>query len=132
MLLRIARPMAFLLIFSFLFLDFSTQPAWAALVGTEAAVTAVRQQDNRDRVVDFLGRDEVRQALMDQGVDPREAMARVASLSDAELARLAGALDRMPAGGDFGAVLGAALLVFFVLLVTDILGLTHVYSFVNR
>jgi hypothetical protein len=39
----------------------------------------------------------------------------------------------MPAGGDgVGAVVGAVVFIFVVLLITDLLGLTHVFSFINR
>jgi len=56
--------------------------------------------------------------------------ARVAALSDDEAARLASRIDQLPAGGDgVGAVVGALLLVFIILLFTDILGFTHVFPF---
>jgi hypothetical protein len=59
-----------------------------------------------------------------------EAQARAAALTDDEVLAAAGRVDRMPAGGDgFGALIGAAVLVFVVLLVTDILGFTKVFSF---
>ena len=133
MLRRIARPMSFLLIFSFLLLDLSAHNARAALVTTESAVQAVRQQGDRARAAAFLGRDEIRQAMVGQGIDPKEAAARLDTLSDAEVSRIAEVLDQLPAGGDgIGAVVGAAVLIFIVLLITDILGLTHVFSFVNR
>ena len=67
------------------------------------------------------------------GVDPAEAARRVGGLSDAEVQRIAGELDRLPAGqGAVGAVIGAALLIFIVLLITDLLGLTDVFPFVRR
>ncbi|MBU4177473.1 MAG: PA2779 family protein, partial [Proteobacteria bacterium] len=57
----------------------------------------------------------------------------VASLSDAELAKISQAMEQMPAGGDaVGAIVGAAVFIFVVLLITDLLGLTHVFSFVNH
>lgn len=57
----------------------------------------------------------------------------MASLSDAELAKISQALEQLPAGGDgIGAVIGAAVLIFVVLLITDILGFTHVFSFVSH
>jgi hypothetical protein len=75
----------------------------------------------------------VRQQMVALGVDPAEAMGRVASLSDAEVQQIAGHLDRLPAGGDaVVAVIGAAVLIFLVLLVTDLLGLTHIFPFVHH
>jgi hypothetical protein len=63
-------------------------------------------------------------------------MARVSALTDSEVRQLAAQLDRMeamPAGGDaFGAIVAATVIVFIVLLITDILGYTHIFPFVNR
>jgi hypothetical protein len=56
--------------------------------------------------------------------------ARVAALTDAEAAELAARIDELPAGGV--SVLGAALIVFLVLLLTDILGYTKVFPFTRQ
>jgi hypothetical protein len=51
-------------------------------------------------------------------------------MSDDEVRSLSQRLDTLPAGGDaFGTIITAAVLVFLVLLVTDILGYTKVFSF---
>lgn len=66
------------------------------------------------------------------GVDPDEAAARVAGLSDAEVSRVAERIDSMPAGqGALGTILSAVIVVAFVLLITDLAGLTDVYPFIN-
>ncbi len=71
--------------------------------------------------------------MIELGVDPAVAVARVAGLSDAEIHDVAGRIDQLPAGQDFvGAILGTALVLFLVLLITDILGLTDVFPFVRR
>ena len=74
----------------------------------------------------FLARDDVRQAILGQGVSPQAAAERVAAMSDTEVAQLAGRVEQAPAGGD---VLGILFTVFIVLLVTDIMGLTKVFPF---
>jgi hypothetical protein len=59
--------------------------------------------------------------------------ARVDSLTDQEVHSLAGKLDELPAGGDgLGTVLGIALIVFLVLLFTDIMGWTSVFPFTKK
>jgi hypothetical protein len=60
------------------------------------------------------------------GVDPRQVRERVAALSDAEAAQLAARLNELPAGGD---ILGVVVIVFLVLLLTDILGYTKIFPF---
>jgi hypothetical protein len=107
--------------------------AHAALITTEQAVEAGAAQGERERVAAFLARDDVRTQMAALGVDPSEAADRVASLSDAEVRQIAGHLDQLPAGQSaVGAVIGAALLIFLILLITDLLGLTDVFPFVRR
>jgi hypothetical protein len=64
------------------------------------------------------------------GVDPQAARERVAALSDAELQAVAGNVQTLPAGGD--GILGVAVLIFLVLLFTDIMGYTHIFPFVKK
>lgn len=105
-------------------LPFSAQ---ARMVTTEEITApAATQSASRDAVNQFLVRDEVRQAMLGQGVTPQAALERVAAMSDSEVAQLAGRIDQAPAGGD---VLGILFTVFIVLLVTDIMGLTKVFPF---
>lgn len=99
----------------------------AGIVPTEALVAAEAAGEGaRAHVNAFFARDDVRQALTSQGVDSDAALARVAAMSDLEVAQLAGRIDQAPAGGE---VLGLLFTVFIVLLVTDILGVTKVFPF---
>ena len=107
--------------------------ARAALITTEQATAGKAATSDRDRVAAFLARDDVRAQMVALGVDPAEAAQRVAGLSDAEVQRIAGHLDQLPAGQSaIGAVIGAALFIFLVLLITDLLGLTDVFPFVRK
>jgi hypothetical protein len=127
------KSISFFLIFSFLLLDFTVQKAKAEMIDTGTVIGMAQQENARARVMSFLDRQDVQQAMEQQGVAAEEAKQRVAALSDAELGQIAQAMDQLPAGGDaFGAIIGAALLIFIVLLITDIAGLTHVFSFVNH
>ncbi|MDO8284834.1 MAG: PA2779 family protein [Rhodoferax sp.] len=100
--------------------------AQAGIVPTQDAMSTSSATVNRAQINTFLARADVRKGLMDQGIDVEAAQSRVNSLSDAEVAELAGRVDQAPAGGD---VLGLMFTVFIVLLVTDILGLTKVFPF---
>jgi len=107
--------------------------AHAALVTTGQAIEAGAAEGERGRVAHVLAREDVRAQMVALGVDPVEAVNRVAGLSDAEVRQIAGHLDRLPAGQSaVGAVIGAALFIFLVLLITDLLGLTNVFPFVRR
>lgn len=113
------------LLLSFTSLGF-TQSVQAAMISTEQAVSAAAAQQNRDKLAAALSRPDVAAELERMGVTKSEAEARVAALSDAEVASLAGRVDSLPAGGD---IIGAIVFIFVLLLVTDILGLTKVYPF---
>jgi hypothetical protein len=119
---RIRRFIASLLVVSVTGLGLPL-PSQAAIVGTDAALTTAQ----RDRVATLLDRADVRAQLEAHGVRPADVQTRVAALTDAEVAQLAGQLDRLPAGGE--GLIGALVIVFLVLLITDLLGLTKVFPF---
>lgn len=117
---------------SILILSISTWglPALAAPVSAEQVMTLTVSEQNaaqRAELVTWLDREDVRQQMTELGVSPTQAMARVASLSDAEVSRLAGEIETSPAAGN--GVVGAIVFVFLVLVVTDLLGLTKVFPF---
>jgi hypothetical protein len=101
-------------------------PAAAGMIGTESVTAAA----SRDRIGAALARDDVRVRLEASGVRPDEVRVRVNALTDDEAAQLAQQLDNLPAGGD--GLIGAIVLVFIVLLVTDILGYTKVFPFTRQ
>ena len=97
----------------------------AGIVSTQEA-TAPAASAERDRVISFLSREEVRKSIEAQGVDPQAAIDRVQAMSDEEVQQLAGRIDQLPAGGN---VLGILFTIFIILLVTDILGFTKIFPF---
>lgn len=97
-------------------------PGYAGLVPTDAALSSAHAQ-----VTQWLGRADVQAQLQAYGVNVSELEGRVSALSDAEAAELAARIDELPAGGV--SILGAVLIVFLVLLLTDILGYTKVFPF---
>ena len=108
---------------------FSTY-AQASVVTTESVVEKYAAYADKERLTSMLSREDVRQELQKMGVNPDEAKQRIAALSDAEIRSLAERLDAEPAGeGTGGALIGAAVTVFIILLITDILCLTDVFGF---
>ena len=99
-------------------------PAMADIVSTDQIATEQRTEIQRVAVRDFLGRDDVQAQLEARGVDARDALLRVNSLTASELATLSTQIDTLPAGeGALGFVIG--LIVIFMLL--DIAGVTDVF-----
>lgn len=132
---RIARPVSLVLAVYVFMISGPHQAAMAALVGTETVLDGTRVQNARELVRNLMAREDIQAALAKQGIDPREARARAAALSDAEAVRLADRVESLPAGGDVGAlgiVVGTLLIVFIILLITDILGYTSVFPFTKK
>jgi uncharacterized protein DUF6627 len=124
------RPLYLYIAASIAFTGFA-QTASATLVSAEqvAQVSTARPAGAADahaRIAAALNRPEVQAELMRQGVDPAAAQERVAALSDEDAVRLASHIETAPAGGN---IIGVILLVFFVLLITDIIGWTKVFPF---
>jgi len=107
--------------------------AQAKMVTTDQILEHADPGSDRERVESFILREDVQRQLVLQGINPEEAASRVASLSNGEIQQIAGRLDELPAGeGGVGAVVGAILIIFLVLLITDLLGLTDVFPFVKK
>ncbi len=120
-----------LLVVSLCYAGLPTRLAQAELIATDRLETAGRAPlSARERVDSLFERADVRAALERHGVSADDAKARVDALSDDEVERLAARFDSLPAAGDaLGSLLWFGFLVFVVLLITDILGFTKVFSF---
>lgn len=106
-------------------------PVNARVVTTEEALAASATLSStpisdRAALDALLARDEVRAQFEALGVDPAQARERVHALDDQQVRELAAHLEQLPAGSG---VLGVLLVVFIVLLVTDILGFTRIFPF---
>lgn len=109
------------------------QSVLAAMVETEATLTITAAgQEARNTIKTILAREDAQAVLRAQGIDPLEAMARVDSLSDAEARRIADQIEELPAGGGFFVtfliVVGVIVL---ILVITDAMGYTDVFTFVR-
>jgi hypothetical protein len=104
--------------------------AQATLVSTEQVAAAqgiTSASAQRDHVLATLERADVAAALQERGIDLDQARARVAALTDDEVAHVAHTLDTAPAGASD--VLGVIVFIFVLLLITDILGFTKIFPF---
>lgn len=111
----------------------SAIPVRAAIVSSAQVIENSEADDQRSRIRAMLDREDVGRQLQHWGVDPAEAQARIDSLDEAELAGLVKRIDTLPAGGGaLEVIVISALLVFLVLLFTDIAGYTDVFPFVRR
>ena len=94
------------------------QSALAALINTETILAENQSQEARDYLKQLMAREDVRSALIAQGIDPLEAEARIASLSDSEIIKLADQTENLPAGqGAIGLVIAALVIIILVLVI---------------
>lgn len=120
------RPVSLFVAIAVLSLSLYAPAAQAAMVTTNEFISTDEAIAARTQLQTNLLRADVQQALIEQGVNPRDVQARVASLSDNEAVQLAAQIDTAPSGGG---VVETIVFVFLILLVTDILCLTNIFPF---
>ena len=97
----------------------------AAPIGTQELIQSEERQAHIDRIQSRLAGEEVREMLVELGVNPIDAQQRIAALTNEELHILEQQIDSLPAGGDVLAVLGVILVVLIVL---ELTGVTNVFT----
>ena len=109
------------------------QSVLAAMIETEATLEITAEgQEARNAIKTILAREDAQAVLRAQGIDPLEAMARVDSLTDTEARRIAGEIEDLPAGGGFLVTfLMVVGIIVIILIITDAMGYTSVFTFVR-
>ena len=100
----------------------------AGIVDTESLLQSEQSALDRSALKAALARDDVASQLQTFGVSAEQALARVDRMTDSEIARLNDRIGELPAGGDLGS---AILVVFVVLVFTDIIGATDIFPFIR-
>jgi hypothetical protein len=103
-------------------------PAQAGMIGTGQVLAAEQERVDRDTLAAMLEREDLQRQLASLGVDVNDARDRVASLTDAEVARINQHIETSPAGSG---VVGVILLIFIVFVITDAIGATDIFPFVH-
>lgn len=97
----------------------------AAMVGTQSAVNTDQRATRISEIRDWLAQDRVEEQLVAMGVDPATAGERIAGMTDQEVRMLHGEIEELPAGAGVIEVIGV---VFVVLLILELVGVTHIFS----
>jgi hypothetical protein len=130
---RFPKYVCYFVTMTMLLMSMPMQTVQAAMVQTETVLTLSTAKNVRENLSQFLKREDVKAIMTAQGISPVEAKARIDSLSDAEIMQIAHKMDQLPAGGDtFAFIVGASVIIFLVLLITDILGYTDIFPFVKH
>jgi uncharacterized protein YjiS (DUF1127 family) len=101
------------------------QSAFAGLIGTGTAIALEQNQQQQADVRAFLDREDVREQLVDLGVSPEDAQARIALLTADELQKLNHQINTLPAGAGVLGVVGA---VFIVLIILELVGVIDIFN----
>jgi hypothetical protein len=101
----------------------TSMPATAGIVGTEHMVAQESRSHTLDRIDVILAEETVASQLVAWGVAPETVRERMAAMSDAELHQLAANMETDPAGG----VLVVIGVVFVVLLILELVGVTNIF-----
>jgi hypothetical protein len=102
------------------------QPARAAVIGTQTAIDLQERANRIAQINTVLAREDVRSTLIDLGVSPEDAAARVETMTDAELQVLAAQLDQLPAGGI--GIVEVALIATLVIVILELLDVTNLFT----
>ncbi len=96
--------------------------AEAGVIASHLSETAGRSEDLA-KVQSFLENRIVVQKLIDYGVSPEEAMAKVRAMSTQDLHRLASLTDRAAAGADsgLGFLIGLAVLIILIIVIVKLM-----------
>lgn len=97
----------------------------AAMIGTQSAVSMEQRAEYVEDIKGWLTQDKVKQQLVEMGVDPANASERIAAMTSEELKMLHTQIDELPAGAGVVEVIG---LVFVVLLILELVGVTNIFS----
>lgn len=100
-------------------------PSNAALVDNRQLVEESQASSQRDAIRSLLAREDLRAALVQNGVDQAAVDARIERMTAAELQEFHARLAELPAGADSG--VGLILGIIFIFIVLDLLGATDVF-----
>ena len=106
---------------------FVSLPAQAAMVGTAEISNSMAGLELNQAAIQQK-REWIHQQLLEHGVSPADSRSRIDMLSDSQVVQIHQKIDDMPAGAGVG---GGILVVFIVLVITDLMGATDIFPFIR-
>ncbi len=102
----------------------------ANIVTTDTLLTQIESETVRSTLLIKLQREEFKEQLTLLGVDPKEAITRVQNLTAEEVLTLNKQIDELPVGSGAN-LLGVALFIFTLFVITDVIGATDIFPFIR-
>lgn len=101
--------------------------AVAGIVTTTEILDSQQVQQERERIQEWMAREDVRDQLTSLGVEVNDAQARVDSMTDQEVMVMASRMDEMSAGSGTGEIVIIGILVLVIL---ELTGVTDIFTFI--
>ena len=120
---KTARPTAIILIIVLLLVSQAHQSASAAVIGTETMLRVDKTTESRAHLHQILARQDVRDMLIAQGVDPQEAQDRIDSLTDEEVDGIYDQINDL--------VAGQGVIIFSMIILGVIIATVLIFNFTN-
>ncbi len=95
----------------------------AGIVSSDQLLIAQQSQLDRQQLKSWIAREDVREQLIDLGVDVDSAITRVDSMTNQEVQQLSANMNEMPAGSGF---VETAILALLVLIILEVTGVTDI------
>ena len=112
------------LLITFFMVTTLTPAVQAKVIDTQTLI-ATQSNSPKTQLQCLLSREDVRENLIELGVNPDDVGNRIAALTDQEIRQLQLNIDELPAGSSALAVVGAVFLVLFIL---ELVGVTNVFN----
>lgn len=125
---RFSRFLALFLSLLTLFTGLQITTAQAAMVSTQSLVQQQQLQYDRTQLSALLEREQAVEAMQAMDVEPEMVQKRVASMTQDELTAFNDQVNQMQAGGS---ALGVVVLVFLILILLDLLGVTDIFPVIH-
>ena len=100
----------------------------AAMIANDVVISQSQHHSARAKLMQAVQREDVRQQLLNMGVDPAAVESRINLMTHEEIAQLNQQVEDLPAGGS---VLGVLLIIFIVFVITDVIGATDIFPFIK-
>ncbi len=104
------------LMISFTLTELPIMKAQAGLITTQEAFTEYSRGQGESTIHNFIARSDVKDKLIELGVDPFDAQKRISSLSDSDVKKLNNDIQRATIAGDIG-VGGILVLILVIILI---------------
>ncbi|MDA3869760.1 MAG: PA2779 family protein [Gammaproteobacteria bacterium] len=100
----------------------------AAVVSNDQVILKTQQVEDKATLLQAVQREDVQQQLSSMGVSTADVESRINQMTHEEIAQLNLHMAELPAGEG---VLGTIVLIFIVLVITDVIGATDIFPFVH-